>query len=438
MTRLEWNTPGDKRYQAGIDRGVFYTKKEGRRGVAWNGITDVKVSSEGALLTPVFLDGHVRAFDISPGRFKAVLDCLNYPDEFAEQALGERFGDEDNGLALSNQEIGSFDLSWRSHNGDDISGSLSSYKIHVLYDAYALPSEYTYSTVSDSTEPATFSFDIDAVPQMIDNRLPTAHFVIDTRAVPRQIVEEIEAILYGSEVEEPRMVSFDEIEAIISQEPPTVAANIAPRPVIVDGVPSGGWSSYDEDLYEVTRLEVDGREGRGCVLAERLDSDPSPVIGIVTNIGATSDWVSDAIPVEASSHDFSVYIRCSRIDWEARLVVQFYDDADSLVNGLDIGFGPSSETEEWIRPILHVDTPANATKVVFIAAATTLDLDTNADPGDQVWFCDAQIEPIEVEEGAERPPTSEFFYGDTEDQTWTRYVWEGEPHSSPSLKKSWD
>ena len=48
--RLTWDAVGEKLYETGTDRGVFYAQVNGAypKGVAWNGITGVTLSPSGA------------------------------------------------------------------------------------------------------------------------------------------------------------------------------------------------------------------------------------------------------------------------------------------------------------------------------------------------------------------------------------------------------
>jgi len=46
MTRLAWDTTGDRTFEAGVDRGVLFIPDETGAytfGVAWNGLTSVTV-----------------------------------------------------------------------------------------------------------------------------------------------------------------------------------------------------------------------------------------------------------------------------------------------------------------------------------------------------------------------------------------------------------
>lgn len=218
---------GNRLFEFGLDRGVFYPKDGESDAQPWMGLTNLKIASDGAKTEPVVVNGFVQAYDVSPGTFKAVLDCFTAPSNFFKVADGIRFL-ENEAFSATDQGRESFDLSWRTRIGDDIvSDNGDEYKIHLLYDAYASPSARNYSTITAETDLVKFSYDLVAVPQAVDGALPTAHFVIDTRPLHPYLVNQIEQILYSSVGSLP---TLDSLMAMASEEPPVVLTNYALNP----------------------------------------------------------------------------------------------------------------------------------------------------------------------------------------------------------------
>ena len=218
---------GNRLFEYGLDRGVFYPKDGESDAQPWMGLTNLKITSDGAKTEPVVVNGFVQAYDVSPGTFKAVLDCFTAPSNFFKVADGIRFL-ENEAFSATDQGRESFDLSWRTRIGDDIVGDNGDeYKIHLLYDAYASPSARNYSTITAETDLVKFSYDLVAVPQAVDGALPTAHFVIDTRPLHPYLVNQIEQILYSSVGSLP---TLDSLMAMASEEPPVVLNNYTTNP----------------------------------------------------------------------------------------------------------------------------------------------------------------------------------------------------------------
>src|SRR5215469_15614741 len=74
MTKLTWGTTGERRYEAGTDRGVLYVP--GLNGVAWSGLTAVKEDSSGGDAQPYYLDGFKYANISSSEEFEGKIEAF--------------------------------------------------------------------------------------------------------------------------------------------------------------------------------------------------------------------------------------------------------------------------------------------------------------------------------------------------------------------------
>ena len=157
-----WHQPGDKEYVYGVDRGMVYPHNI-ETGVPWNGLTSVKTQTEDGSRTPIYNDGSVVEFEVNPGRFRGSIEAFSYPEEFGENCLGER-PMPGLGVTAYHQPRGRFDFTYRERLGNDLEGTDSGYRINLITNALASDSDRDASTVSDSTEPGNFSWDIDAIP----------------------------------------------------------------------------------------------------------------------------------------------------------------------------------------------------------------------------------------------------------------------------------
>jgi len=199
MTRISWNAPSDRFFDAGLDRGVLFLK-DGRV-VAWNGLTGVEESgAEGASV--YYIDGRPFLYLPKPKEYEATLKAFTYPDEFSE-IMG--LAEVADGMYLDSQMGDSFSLSYRTLVGNGIDGINHGYKIHLVYNAVVTPQNIARETLSDSINPTEFSWQIQAVPVRVEGFRPTAHIIIDTRHMGAKKIAQLEALIYGDDVTEPSM-----------------------------------------------------------------------------------------------------------------------------------------------------------------------------------------------------------------------------------------
>lgn len=213
MTRITWNAAGDRRYEHGVDRGVLYTKSGAV--APWNGLRTIEEKPTGADVTTFYLDGERYNQLTDSEEFTATLTAYTYPEEFEEcdgiDSLGK-------GLYLTAQSRGMFDLSYRTKIGNDTDGADHGYRIHLVYNALASPSNR--GNVSDGSDinPVDFSWDISTLPIRIPGKKSSAHYYIDSTTTNKYILERIENILYGSPFNEPRMLTADELTEFFATE----------------------------------------------------------------------------------------------------------------------------------------------------------------------------------------------------------------------------
>ena len=198
MPTLLWDEAGTRVYESGVDRGVLF-RADGT-GIAWNGLISVNEHVEGNEISSTYFDGVKITEVVVPGDFAATLMAFTYPDEFSEF---EGIVDIGNGLFAANQKQKRFGLSYRTMIEND-SGE-QDYKIHILYNLLAMPSQKSYQTASNVTNPIEFEWNISAIPGEIIGYRPSAHIIVDTRHMPPELVQDIENTLYGDGVTTPNL-----------------------------------------------------------------------------------------------------------------------------------------------------------------------------------------------------------------------------------------
>lgn len=212
MTQITWNAPGEQIYEAGVDHGVLYI--DGIDGVPWNGLISVSESSSGGQVTPYYVDGIKYLNHQGQEEFEATIEAYTYPEEFGQC---DGTVSVQNGLFATKQKRKSFGLSYRTQIGNDTDGIDHGYKIHLVYNATAEPTDRPNNTMSESIEPYNFSWHVLTKPPMFTGMVPTAHFIIDSRETPSDIMVELTDILYGTDVSAPRLPSVTELLYIFKE-----------------------------------------------------------------------------------------------------------------------------------------------------------------------------------------------------------------------------
>ena len=215
MAKLIWDNTGERLYETGVRNGVLYPySKDGYiKGVAWNGLTAVTESPSGAEATALYADDIKYLNLMSNEEFGATIEAYTYPDEFAlcdgSAALAA-------GVMIGQQARKTFGLCYRTTLGNDTEGNDYGYKLHFIYGAMASPSEKAYATINDSPEAITFSWELTTTPVNVTVFKPTASLTIDSTKVNKEKLAALEAVLYGSETDEPRLPLPNEIATMMS------------------------------------------------------------------------------------------------------------------------------------------------------------------------------------------------------------------------------
>ena len=206
MTRLQWDAEGERIYETGTKRGVLYKKASDGSygtGVAWNGLTAVTESPSGAEETALYADDIKYLSLRSAEEFGATIEAYTYPDEWAECDGSAAL---DNGVYIGQQVRRGFAMCYRTVLGNDAQGDNYGYKLHLIYNAMAAPSQRAYSTINDSPSAITFSWELTTTPVSFGESLrPSSTLTIDSTLCDPEVLAAIEDKLYGTADAEPTM-----------------------------------------------------------------------------------------------------------------------------------------------------------------------------------------------------------------------------------------
>lgn len=220
MTKIQWDQDGSRYYELGVDRGVLYPQVAAQagqatkydKGVAWNGLTSVTESPDGAEANDMYADNIKYGSVRSAETFGGTIEAYTYPDEFGVCDGSAEIAD---GVYIGQQKRRSFGLSYRTKIEND--ASIEAYRLHVVYGCTASPSEKAYETVNDSPEGITFSWEFDTTPVAVEGYDATSIMIIDSRKVDAAKLAKIEAKLYGNETDEPTILMPNEILTILAE-----------------------------------------------------------------------------------------------------------------------------------------------------------------------------------------------------------------------------
>lgn len=206
MAKIVWDKTGERFYETGVSKGVLYVQKKTgdyENGVAWNGLTSVSENPDGAEPNDLYADNIKYATLISAETFGATIEAYTFPEEFAI-CDGSYTPSGATGVYVGQQPRRPFGFCYRTEIGSDAStGADAGYKLHIIYNATASPSDKGYETINDSPDAITLSWEVTTTPVDvgIEGVKPTSTIVIDSTKIGDNAANltALENILYGTD-----------------------------------------------------------------------------------------------------------------------------------------------------------------------------------------------------------------------------------------------
>lgn len=286
MTKIKWDQVGTRRFETGVDHGVLYLPTNGvySTGVPWNGLTTVTESPSGAETSAQYAD-NIKYLNLqSAEEFGATIEALYYPDEFGQC---DGTAEPEPGVYIGQQSRSVFGFSYRTLVGNDVQGQNLGYKLHLVYNCLAAPSEKAYATVSDSPEAMPFSWEVTTTSVEVGTiggteYNPTATLTIDSTKVAPDRLAALEDLLYGTSGADPELpmpgtviALFSGAVSTVSTQAPTynpttdtvTVPTIAGVNYFVDGEPVAGSFTITETTV------VEARPADGYRFSDTSDTD---------------------------------------------------------------------------------------------------------------------------------------------------------------------
>lgn len=282
MPEILWDDVAARVFETGLDHGVLYLPDGSA--VPWNGLTSV-IEHFDKESSPIYFDGMKINDLVILGDFSATMKAVTYPDEFVEF---EGLGEIRPGVFYGDQMPKSFALCYRTQIGNPLNGEADGYKIHILYNVMAIPSDKNYASIAESPSLVEFEWNISAIPQEVPGFRPTAHITIDTRQIDPWLLEELEAMLYGTEASVAALMTMD-----------TLVARLADwyRVKIVDNG-DGTWTATAErdgfiiqalgsDYFEIVNINAIYLDEDTYIISDTISNADVPQIHITDNGNGT-------------------------------------------------------------------------------------------------------------------------------------------------------
>ena len=271
-----WDKVGSKVYETGLDRGVLYMPDGSA--VPWNGLTSI-IETFNKSTSPVYFDGMKITDLVTLGDFSATMKAVTYPEEFVEIEGSTKLR---NGLFVGDQPPQTFCLCYRTKIGNDLDVE-AGYKLHLIYNLTAIPSDKTYNGIKDSMSLTEFEWKITAVPEDIPGFRPTAHITINSIDLDPWLLEDLESILYGDQDQYAQLIPMPEFINFI---------NSWVRVKIIDNG-DGTWtatSSRDgfidlpfQDVFEIINVNSFYIDENTFNISDTVDVTQTPLIKINDN-----------------------------------------------------------------------------------------------------------------------------------------------------------
>ena len=215
--KLTWDADGTRYYHTGVSQGVIYPMGSNNTygaGVAWNGLTSVEESPDGADVTDLWADNMKYASFRSAENYKGTINAYMYPPEFDEC---NGYASPITGLKFGQQRRKVFGLCYRTEVGSDTNPE-AGYILHIVYGCTVSPSSVTHDTINDNPDAAELSWDFESTPAAVQNVSgvkQVSSIEISSIDVGAEAMAAVEALLYGSNSADATLPTPDQLYAKI-------------------------------------------------------------------------------------------------------------------------------------------------------------------------------------------------------------------------------
>lgn len=223
MSKLTWDNEGERLFETGVSEVALYPYQTNgyTKGVAWNGVSSITNSPGGAESNKIYADNIEYLNLMSAETAGGTIEAYMAPDEFAECDGSVEITP---GVYAGQQTRKKFGLAYKTILGNDTESNDYGYKLHLVWGCLASPSEKQNSSVNESPEPLTMSWEYSATPVKVTSTVngkkikAMATMEIDSTKLDSKKLKKIEDVLYGEGATEARLPLPDEIITMMTTE----------------------------------------------------------------------------------------------------------------------------------------------------------------------------------------------------------------------------
>ena len=221
MSKLVWDQAGQRFYESGVSRGVLFVMSDNapvngfasyNTGVAWNGLTGVDESPDGADEQVLWADNLKYAVFRTPENHKGTIKAYTYPPEWRACDGQISMGDPaTSGIFVGLQKRRPFAFAYRTEvNNDTGTAADDGYIIHVVYNCTVSPSSKSRTTQNENPDAVEFNWDYSATPVVLDSAIndeikQVTVIEFDSRKMTTAQKTALENALYGTENANPTL-----------------------------------------------------------------------------------------------------------------------------------------------------------------------------------------------------------------------------------------
>ena len=197
-----WDQTGARKYETGVDQAVLFVMDDAGvygKGEAWNGLISVNEKPSGGEATAKYANNKKYLNLVAAEQFGCTIEAFTYPDGW-EQCDG--IAELANGITIGQQRRHTFALCYRTLVGNDVEGDSFGAKYHFMWGGLAKPSEKPHTTVNESPEAATMSWEVTTTAIDVEGFKPTASLTVDTTTLTEAQLAKLPDLLdlvYGTD-----------------------------------------------------------------------------------------------------------------------------------------------------------------------------------------------------------------------------------------------
>lgn len=239
MTKIAWDKTGERTFESGVSQGVLFIPDESgayTAGYGWNGLTKVTEKPTGATPTPMYADNRKYSNRLSIEMWAGTIEAYTYPVQF-EPCDGSNVVQP--GVLVGQQKRQTFGFCYRTELGNDTLDTSLGFKLHLVYECLAAPSERDNESINDTPSQIAFSWEISTTAVELPGYDDMSTITIDSTTADPTALAALEAFLYGTDGADPSMPDpatvltlFADTITTITPTAPTITSDVITIPTV--------------------------------------------------------------------------------------------------------------------------------------------------------------------------------------------------------------